>query len=202
MSSHKKQKHYSITSHLSKLDQSITMPPRNKTKQQQTPAATDALQPPSPGSPKNCDKRGPDLPVPESPKKKYKARGASFYKPKGGNTIVTFRSKVTEVLIHVFSKNSGANEGSYTHDMIVDWEENMLERCDEWGIHDWFDRKQVGSDDSFMHVKSDSDYPWKAGVSYTFYLKDGETPQSTGNNIARKFTDFAKDHPKVRVKNT
>lgn len=183
------------------------MPPKSRTKQQQPPAAPDALHgeddskrspnssAPVPASPK----RSPNSPAPvlASPKKKYKAKGISFPKPKGGsNTIVTFRSKVAEVLIHVFSKNTGSGpEGSYLHDMILDWEEKNLEKCDEWGIHDWFERKQAGTDDSLMHVKGDSDYPWKLGVSYTFYLMDGETPQSTGINIARKFTEFAKDHP-------
>ena len=172
------------------------MPPKVRAKQQQPDAAAEASQHPS--SPKEDNKRSSNSTVPASPKKKYKARGTSFPKPKGGNTIVTFRSKVSEVLIHVFSRNSSPGpEASYTHEMIMDWEENMLERCDEWGIHDWFERKQVGTDDSLMYVKSGSDYGWKVGVSYTFYLKDGETPQSTGINIARKFTDFAKDHPKV-----
>lgn len=149
-------------------------------------------------SPKNDIKRSSAPPVPTTPKKKYRAKSESISKPKtkGGNTIVTFESKVDEVLLHVFTKNSG-NEGSYTYEMIMDWEDDANRR-DEWGIHEWLERKQAGTDNSPMYVKPvDSDYAWKVAVTYKFYLEEDATPQSVGTNIANKFTQFAKEHPKV-----
>ena len=77
--------------------------------------------------------------------------------------------------------------------MKKDYEENTEEHAEATGIHGWFPRRHAGTgENKAMTVRPDSDYEWEVAVSFTFMLKENETPKSIGYKIARKFTAFAK----------
>ena len=130
-----------------------------------------------------------------SPKKKYRT-SPSIPRPKWGNVIDTFISAVPEVLIHVFTKNDKP-EASYTHEMKKEWDLKTVECSGKWKVHDWMERKLPGSNNTPMTVKVDSDFQWSIAVSYTFLFETEETPTAVGTSLAKEFTTFAKNCPKV-----
>ena len=145
----------------------------------------------------------PSSPSKASPSKRAKpvksySKSPIAPKLKTGNIIDVFLTKVEEVIVQVYTKHDKP-EAAYTNPMKKAFEEKTDELSDLWKIHGWFPRKNAAAaaKNVAMSVRAGSDYDWEVSVSLTFLLSEGDTPKSVGKNIAKHFSDFAKECKEV-----